>query len=73
MNKDNSITIIFTFISITFILLIYNAACSNNMFEYMGSGPEIFIEDNHGEKGIYYDNIKIEPVYRYIDPQTIFD
>ncbi len=41
----------------TLLMLQKNISC-------FGSGPNRFIPDNYGEKGAYYDNINLEPLYR---------
>ncbi len=48
-------------IMIIIMFLFFFNMCS---YEYMKSEPYGFIPDGYGDKGQYYDNIKIEPLYR---------
>jgi hypothetical protein len=57
--------------TILIVLLVYRN--SNLCNEYYGTGPEIFNPEGYGEHGMYNDNIRLEPVYRYNKLPTIYD
>jgi hypothetical protein len=51
------------------IFFLYFNSCN---YSYFGSGPSIFLEEGYGE-GTYYDNMRLEPIYREIKLKTIYD
>ncbi len=51
------------------IFFLYFNSCN---YSYFGSGPSIFLEEGYGD-GAYYDNRRLEPLYREIRLKTIYD
>lgn len=67
--KLNSDYLIVLFIILTIFLLYFNT----HNYSHFGSGPSIFLEEGYGDKGQYYDNARLEPLYREISFKTIYD
>lgn len=64
--------LLFTVIAII-ILLLYIILYNINSKENFGSGPTIFLPENYGEHGMYYDNINLEPEYEDFLMPTFYD
>ncbi len=68
MQKINTDFLLVLLILLTILFLFFNS-CN---YSHFGSGPSIFLEEGYGE-GTYYDNIRLEPLYREIKFKTIYD
>jgi hypothetical protein len=61
------------FLLLLLLLVLYLIYSNSNVYEYMTADTYTFTPEGYGERGQYYYNIDVAPVYRTIKIPTIFD